>query len=56
MQHLRAVVQNILKRLETVSDKSVQVQLMRDDSLSASAILQLAHDGSGTLSPRPEEL
>ena len=40
MQHLRAATQDILKRIETLSGKSVQ--LMRDDSLSVLATLQMA--------------
>ena len=44
MQHLRAATQDILKRIETLSGKSVQ--LMRDDSLSVLATLQMARHGA----------
>lgn len=44
MQHLRAATQDILKRIEILSGKSVQ--LMRDDSLSVLATLQMARQGA----------
>lgn len=44
MQHMRAATQDILKRIETVSGKSVQ--LMRDDSLPLLATIQTARHGN----------